>query len=286
VATTSGERCRVEVFGEGSQSGPCDEQNLIYRAMRYVADREFLNLPPVQLTVRNEIPFASGLGSSGAAIVAGIALCASLSRLEISTDKMLRYATELEGHADNVAAALLGEFVINCISEDGEVFAVRSAWPKEIKVITVSPHFQLETKYARSILPETVTREDMIYNMQRVALFGAALAAKRYDLLWEAMQDRTHQSYRAQLVPGLAEALATPRMPGLLGIALSGSGPGVVALATHNFEEIGQTLASVFPKHQLRSTIRVLQVDVAGIQTQAHSDLIASALVEQTTGKC
>jgi homoserine kinase len=261
--------CIVETFDErDSNIIPRDQENLIYKAMRLVAEREGFELPPVRLEIENEIPFASGLGSSGAAIVAGLSLFSELMEQELSVEKLLRYATELEGHADNVAAALLGSLVINCTKEDGEVLGVKCPWPRDIKVIAVSPQFQVVTKFARSILPDSVSRRDLVYNLQRVALFGAAFLNGDYELLWEAMKDQVHQPLRAQLVPGLREALDTTKMTGLLGIALSGSGPTVVALATTNFEEIGQRIASAFHERQLATTIRILEVETEGVKTK------------------
>ena len=261
--------CEVYMAGQESENGnaPRGRGNLIYRAMRLVADREGIKLPPLRLDVRNDIPFASGLGSSGAAIVAGIALCSKLHGLELSREKIFRYGTELEGHADNVVAALLGGLVINCIKEDGNVMATKRSWPALIRLIAVTPHLFVETKHARQILASQVSRADAVYNLQRVALFGAALENQEYDLLWEAMQDRLHQKRRSQLVPGLAEALAVPRVAGLLGIALSGSGPTVVALATEHFGEIGDLIAEYFHKQNLETTVRSLEVDHLGLQT-------------------
>jgi homoserine kinase len=269
VKTKSSRLCDVYMAGQeyGNGNAPRGRGNLIYRAMRLVAEREGIELPPVRLDVRNDIPFASGLGSSGAAIVAGIALYSTLFRLELTNENILRYGTELEGHADNVAAALLGGLVINCIKEDGRVIAAKRFWPSEIKIIAVTPHFSVQTRHARNILSEQVSRADAVYNLQRVALFGAALEKQDYDLLWEAMQDRLHQEQRAELVPGLTEALAIQRLPGLLGLALSGSGPSVVALATENFGEIGDLIAECFHKHQLETTVRLLEVDHLGLRT-------------------
>jgi len=151
---------------------------MIYRAMRYVAEREGLHLPPVRLAVSNEIPLASGLGSSGAAIIAGITLGAALCGLTLTTETILRYATRLESHADNVAAALLGGWVIHCIKPDGSVLAIKKRWPPDIKIIVVTPHYRLETEHARAILPPTISRADAVFNMQRLALFSAALRAR------------------------------------------------------------------------------------------------------------
>ncbi len=267
--------CEVHMSGEAHENGntPRGRGNLIYRAMRFVAEREGIRLAPLRLNVRNDIPFASGLGSSGAAIVAGIALCSALFDLELTNEKILRYGTELEGHADNVAATLLGGLVINCIKEDRSVIAAKRLWPATVKLIAVTPHVSVETKHARQILSAQVSRGDAVFNLQRVALFGAALEKRDYDLLWEAMQDRLHQERRAGLVPGLADALAIPRVPGLLGIALSGSGPTVIALATEHFREISDLIAGCFHENGLATTVRLLEVDHLGLRTSMTAPL-------------
>ena len=105
-----------------------------------------------------------------------------------------------------------------------------------------------------------------MYNLQRTALFTAALAQQRYDLFWEAMHDRLHQPQRESLVPGLSEALALPRMQGLLGLALSGAGPSIVALVDGNEEAIGARIASCFQARRIESTVRILDVDNEGCQ--------------------
>ena len=135
---------------------------------------------------------------------------------------------------------------------------------REIRVVVVSPHSQLPTHVARAALPRTVSRQDAVYNLQRTTLFTAALAQQRYELLWEAMHDRLHQPQRESLVPGLAEALALPRMQGLLGLALSGAGPSIVALVDDNEEAIGARIASCFQTHAIESTVRILDVDNEG----------------------
>jgi homoserine kinase len=265
------EPCRVRSLGEGeiTAARPRPANNLIFQAMRLAAERERLSLPPVRLAVHNQVPFGRGLGSSAAAIVAGITLCSALCHREIPDEAVLSYGLELEGHADNISAALYGGFVVNCVKPDRNVIAVKRCWPSEIKVIVVSPDVSLKTELARNALPRTVEREDAVYNLQRASLFGAALEAGDYDLLWEAMQDRLHQTYRESFVPGLGEALATPRQPGLLGLALSGSGPSVIALVRDHFAEIGETIADSFRRHGTETTVRLLQVENQGRKTQA-----------------
>ena len=262
------EPCRVTTTGaKENEALPRNAVNLIYRAMSFAARREGVSLPPVDLTVHNEIPLASGLGSSAAAIVAGIKLSALLTQKNISDQTILNYATEFEGHPDNVAASLYGGFLASCTASDGAVLSTRFEWPAQIRVVVVSPHSQLPTHVARAVLPRMTTRTDAVHNLQRIALFTAAIAQQRYDLLWEAMRDRLHQPYRESLVPGLAEALALPRLPGLLGIALSGAGPSIVGLVDDNEEEIGARIANCFQARNIESTIRILDVDNEGSVT-------------------
>jgi len=253
---------------EGSSLLPTSpERNLIFCAMRRTAACEGFELPPVRLAVQNQIPVASGLGSSAAATVAGIALAFAIAGRTIPKEKVLRYAAEMEGHADNVAAALLGGLVVTLARPDGTVVAIRKAWPKMIRIIAVTPAMALETGKSRAVLPQTVERADAVRNLQRSALLVAALDERRYDLLWDALQDRLHQVHRQLLVPGLADVLAMPRSPGLLGIALSGAGPTVIALATDRFDEIGKVIAGHFNRNGLASTVRRLEAAQEGLVT-------------------
>ena len=266
VQIRPGSRTLARTRGVGSASLPkSPEQNLIFRAMRYAAEKEGFQLPAVRLAVKNEIPMAGGLGSSAAAAVAGVALAYATAGRSLSRENALRYAKEIEGHADNAGAALLGGLVVTYTQTDGGVGAMRLAWPKMIRVIAVTPAIELPTKKSRAVLPAQVPRGDAVENLQRSALFVAAIEARRYDLIWDAMQDRLHQHYRQKLIPGLAEVLAIPQMPGLLGLALSGAGPSVVALATAGFDEIGKTIAARFEHAGLAATIRFLEVAQDGI---------------------
>lgn len=265
AAPGAAEPCRVTTTGaKENETLPRNAVNLIYRAMAFAARRDGASLPPVDLVAHNEIPLASGLGSSAAAIVAGIKLGGLITGKEISDQTIQNYATEFEGHPDNVTASLHGGFLASCVSNDGAVVSTKFVWPAQIRVVVVSPHSQLPTHVARAALPRTITRHDAVYNLQRSSLFTAAIAQRRYDLLWEAMRDRLHQPYRESLVPGLAEALALPRMKGLVGIALSGAGPSIVALVDDNEQEIGAHIASCFQAHGIESTIRVMDVDNEG----------------------
>ncbi|HUJ30426.1 MAG TPA: homoserine kinase [Candidatus Acidoferrum sp.] len=252
----------------GSSALPsAPEENLIFRAMRHTADREGFQLPPIRLAVQNDIPMASGLGSSAAATVAGVVLGFAVARRAVPKEAALQYAAEVEGHTDNVAASLLGGLVVTVARPDGSVIGVQKRWPKMIRVVAVTPLFSLETNRSRAVLPKMVERADAVHNLQRSALLVAALEERRYDLIWDALQDRLHQPYRQRLIPGLEDVLATPRMPGLLGLALSGAGPSVVALATDRFEKIGSEIARRFEKNGLTATFQTFEVAQEGFST-------------------
>ena len=258
----------------GSEKLPTNAaENLILRAMSHAAKRERFVLPAVSLDAHNEIPIAGGLGSSAAAIVAGIALAYAISGRKMTEDAALGCATALESHVDNVGAALLGGFVASMVRPDGSAVAIRRSWPKEIRVVAITPEVTLKTSASRAALPPSVPHADAVFNLQRSSLFLAALEARRYDLLADAMRDRLHQPYRQQLIPGLAAVLSMPLLPGMLGVALSGSGPTVVALATSNFEKIGVAVANRFKEAGLTTVVRNLAV--------VHSGLKISALPER-----
>ena len=234
-----------------------DGENFIERAFRTLASRHGTHLPSLEVEVQSDIPMRAGLGSSAAATVAGLRLYEAVEGPR-PLDELLAIATELEGHPDNAAAALLGGLVGSCVREDGSVTALTSHWPHDIRFVIVTPDVKLSTSDAREVVPTRIDMRDAVFNMQRVALMLQALEAGRHDLLREALKDRWHQPYRQPLVPGLESALALDH-PDLLGLCLSGSGPSVVALAT-NVEPIERLLAESYADANIPFTIRTLDV--------------------------
>jgi homoserine kinase len=258
--------CRIEVIFEESHSHfPRDENNLIYRAMKNAAEKSNKSLPSVHLKIHNEIPLSAGLGSSAAAVVAGIELANQLCELNLTKEDTLQIATEMEGHPDNVSASIFGGWVINCSDGNGKAITIKRDFPDEIKVIVVTPHAQLETKKAREALPKTVSHKDAVFNLQRAALFIAAIESRRFDLLHEAMRDCLHQPYRENLIPGLKDALAVDDIEGLSGVCISGAGPSVLAFATGNFDAISEAITDCFQRNDIETTVRFLEVCNVGI---------------------
>ncbi|KAN0062478.1 Trihydroxynaphthalene reductase [Thecaphora frezii] len=294
--------------GLGADEAPLDPyKNLTTRTALYVLRcHSRPSFPPgVTIRVHNEIPFGRGLGSSGAAVVAGLLLGDALGELNLSKDRLLDHALMIERHPDNVTAALMGGFVgsylLELSPEDREAKSVplsevlpeyppdaseswgthpptpphgighyiRFGWAKEIKVIAIIPHFQVSTAKARNVLPESYSKQDLVFNLQRLAVLTTALTRSPPDqyLIYQAMQDKVHQPYRTNLIPGLKRILesVTPQThPGVLGICLSGAGPTILALATDDLQGIAERICGEFRKEGIECDTKFLQVTEEG----------------------
>ncbi len=238
--------------------GEPEGENYIERAFQFLAHQRGESFPSLAIEVDSEIPMRAGLGSSAAATVAGLRLYESIAG-PLPPQALLNAACALEGHPDNVAAALLGGLTISCQLPDRSVFAVRLEWPKALRFVVLTPEFPLSTSASRGALPETISREDAVFNLQRLALLLQALQRSDFSLLREALRDRIHQPYRQKLVPGLEEALSFEH-PDLLGVCLGGAGPSIVGFAIRNFETVEHLLATIFRPFSFPFTIRTMAV--------------------------
>ena len=235
------------------------------------------------------IPLSRGLGSSAAAVLAGVMLGNEIGHLELSKERMFDYCLMVERHPDNIGAACFGGFVGAFMkmqippSEPSETLS-RSldAPPKgigsyhhfqfnpDIKIVVVNPDFHLNTIDARGRLPKTYSREDAVFNAQRCSLLPVLLGESPLNSakISEAMCDRLHQPYRTDLVPGFGRVLQNLKpdaYPGLLSVCLSGAGPSIIALATSNFEQIAQAICAILREAQdIRYDWQVLEVDHDG----------------------
>jgi homoserine kinase len=240
---------------EFAGAGPAGE-NRIESAFRLARRHVGVPAPGLKVEVSSEIPQAAGLGSSAAAAVAGLRLYEAVTAPR-PTEDWLAMASELEGHPDNAAAALLGGITVSCQREDGAIMARSSRWPEAVKLVVATPDMGLHTSHARRVLPAEVPLKDAIFNLQRGLLLVHALRSGRYDDLREALKDRWHQPARASLVPGLAEAIAFDD-PAVLGVCLSGAGPSLVALTTDGAEKATALFDDLYTRLGLPCTIRTL----------------------------
>lgn len=205
------------------------DRNLLLDVYRKTLAANGRTATPLALQVRNEIPLGMGCGSSAAVRLAGVALAVHFGELGWGRDEILTEATRLEGHPDNTAACWLGGFVAG--SWDGATLRTISIpAPVAWRALIVLPEKPLATTASRAVLPANYSRADVIANLQRVALLTAAFAAMREDLIAEAMRDRLHQPYRSEACPLLPKLLPLSGTDGVLGVALSGAGPGVLLL--------------------------------------------------------
>jgi homoserine kinase len=225
--TASG--CDVSFTGEGVLDLPSDETHLIVRSMRATFDVLGAQPPGLRVRAVNRIPHGRGLGSSAAAIVAGVQLARGLVQDGTSilgAEDTLALASELEGHPDNVAACLLGGFTLAWL-QDTRAHAV-SFRPDGIWPVVFIPAGHSSTKVARAVLPSAVPHSDAAFNAARAAMLILALTG-RPELLLSATEDRLHQSYRASSMPASTTLLERLRAAGIAAV-ISGAGSSVLAL--------------------------------------------------------
>jgi homoserine kinase len=242
----------VEVRGAGADDVPRDESHLVVRAMRATFDLMGARPLGLRLSCHNVIPHARGLGSSSAAIVAGVTLARGLvagGGLLVDDEALFRLAARLEGHPDNVAPALHGGFVIS--GHDDDYYAVRSAVDPRIEVVVFVPPTPVATEVARGLLPAEVPHADAAADAGRAALLVAALAGQP-EQLFRATRDYLHQDYRRAAMPESLALIDSLRADGLAAV-VSGAGPTVLAFIDGSD---GETLASRCPVgwdvHRLR----------------------------------
>jgi homoserine kinase len=255
---------QVEIEGEGADLLLADHSNLVLQA----ADRLILaagHQPATwHLRATNRIPPGSGLGSSAAAVIGGLAGANALLGSPLGVRALLELAGQFEGHYDNAAAALLGGLVAVSGRPDGPLVR-RLASPK-IRVAVACPAIQLPTAMMRSELPPQVPLQNAVFNLGSALLTVEALRAGDYDLLGQAMQDRLHQANRSLHIPGIAEAEHAARASGARAVCVAGAGPALAAFAEDHIEVIAQAMQEAFARAGVEARCFALETDSAGVQ--------------------
>jgi homoserine kinase len=249
--------------GEGAAEVPLNPKNLIVRAAEDPFAGWSRPLSGLELRVRNEIPVGRGLGSSAAAIVAGIMLGAKLRGLRMPVQRILELAFPLEGHGDNLAAALHGGFCI-AVLENGGVRVHRLDWPSRWRAVLFVPSDVSPTHEARRLVPRRPAREDAVFNLGRVAEWVLACSQKDRSLVASAMDDRLHQPGRARAYRYLDDTIAAAEQAGALGAALSGAGGSVIAIADRNLAAVGKAMAKAAGSHGIKGKPLTLRPAAAG----------------------
>lgn len=242
---------------------PLSPDNLIYKSMNHVFNITGIRPKGVKIIQEVNIPLSRGLGSSSTCIAAGILAANELIGKPLNFDEMLNEAVKLEGHPDNIAPTFLGGMVASVGIDEKYIYKKFSVSPK-FKFIALIPDFKLSTQKARSVLPETYTREDAIYNISRVILLVDALNKGEKDNLSEFLNDKIHQPYRKRLIKHFDDIQAYCLNKGAYGVYLSGAGPTIMVIADSD-SNLQQDIKEFFINNNLNWGIKELNVNNEGI---------------------
>jgi homoserine kinase len=263
---SAGAQLSLEYQGKTPERFPMASSNLILRALLLAAQR--LDAPPPggHVLVQSDIPISVGLGSSAAAVIAGLLLGVQHSGKQVAPELILRWAEEIEGHIDNAAAAYHGGLVLALSKNVERVVVAKTNFPESIRLVIVTPSMTVPTHQAREVLPRKYNRSDVLHTMQRTSILVATCFSGNFDLFPELFQDKLHQPYRQQLVPGMERCLAL-RLPGLLGVAISGSGSSVIAFTTSDEMRVAEELQRIFADEgmQTEATFTLADNNGAGV---------------------
>lgn len=223
----TGSELMIAATGRDAERCGRTRNNMIFETYRDLLMGAGRGVVPLDLRIHNEIPLGMGCGSSAAARLGGVMLANHFGRLGLDLCACMEEASRREGHPDNVAACALGHMTVSAIV-DGRLSAATCGEALAWRLLLALPAAGLATEKARALLPAEYSRADAVANVQRTALLVAAFALGRGDLLRVAMQDRLHQPYRMESAPLLSRLLPLAGGAGVLGVALSGAGPGVL----------------------------------------------------------
>jgi homoserine kinase len=265
-----GEARLVECSGTAAE-WPRGAENLVLRGLERAARGLGTRVPALRLAAQSEIPLARGLGSSGAAVAAGLLLGERCAREPAGEQQLLAWGLELEGHPDNASAALLGGCTLSVPIGNGALRVVRAELSPEIGFALAWSQTQLPTRAARAVLPESVPFADAVENPRRLALLLEGLKRADGELLQLGIEDRLHVRHRLPLIPGGREALAAARGAGAWAATISGSGSALIALAPHaRAQAAADAMAAALARDGSRATGRVVEV-VHGAPRWVHS---------------
>lgn len=222
-------RLVVQMEGEGAGQLPADESHLMFQvAFEYLRQAGRPDWPSLRVACLNRIPLARGLGSSAATRVLGVMLGQLLADRQDSNE-VFAWASRLEGHPDNVAPAVFGGLASSLSQPDGSYHS--QEWPlhADLRLVVAIPHFTLETKQSRAVLPPHYTRNEAVFNLARLPWLLRGLGEGRSDWLALGSEDRWHQEQRGALIPGMHQVFLAARQAGAAACYLSGAGPTLAA---------------------------------------------------------
>lgn len=252
---------------------PTDESNLIYSSAKRIY--EILDKPFKGLKIRqkNDIPMARGLGSSSACLVGGLMGANALLGNALTKDELINLSAAIEGHPDNTTPAILGGLV-TCAVDHGKVYSVSVPVDGHAKFVALIPPETLKTSHARSVLPQTVSRENSVFNLSRAALMTASLFSGRLENLKIATDDMLHQPFRMGLIKGADTAFRVAYETGAYGVYISGAGSTVMAIVDEKDDTFAERIEVELKKNGIFNwTVTELRTDSKGADIQFISDM-------------
>ena len=255
----------IDIKGEGADYLDRGNGNLVYRSLTFLFKEIGMPVPPMAIACENNIPVSRGLGSSAAAVASGLVAANAICGDIFSTQELLKFAVTLEGHPDNVTAAILGGCRI--VVRDGEDLIVASVpLAKEIRAVLFIPEQLIRTEKSREVLGPEVSRADALFNVGRVALLVNALNTGKHDDLRVATQDRLHQPQREVLFPAMRLIIKAGLEAGAVGAFLSGSGSTIIAMVRDHEMTVSYEIADMAAKKGIPGELRVVEFSQIGTQ--------------------
>ncbi|MGL5314049.1 MAG: homoserine kinase [Peptostreptococcaceae bacterium] len=260
----------IEEIDNGLEVIGCEKEfankdNLIYKSMQFFFDNVDCKYIPngVRIEIESNIPVSRGLGSSASCIVAGVIAANELSKANLNKDELLKIATQIEGHPDNVAPALFGNMVVSIMENENIHYNVIKV-PNHLKFCAMIPNFRLSTEKARAALPSDISHKDGIFNVGRVSLLISAIMNQNFDLIKVACQDKMHQDYRGSLIENYKEIVNHANNLNSLGVFLSGAGPTIMSIIKDNDLNFINQMNNYLSKLENNWMLKKLQCDNYG----------------------
>ena len=265
-----GSGIEINIIDEHNQDNveniPRDKSNIVYKAIELLYNYIGQSPNELKISIKTGIPVARGLGSSASVIVGGLIAANELLGQPADEAVLLSIATEIEGHPDNIAPAILGGVVLSDWEDDGSVVSKKLPWPEDWLITICIPDFELSTGISRSVLPAEVPMKDAVYNLRHSAMFIQAVHTKDEELLKLSLKDKLHQPYRTKLVPGLSQIMENLKhTEGVLGCVLAGAGPSVAVIQNGtNTDNIKEIVSSTWNDMNVNAQIYTLPVEGEG----------------------
>ncbi|MBR2525788.1 homoserine kinase [bacterium] len=245
---------------------PQDKDNIVLKAVEMLYNLVGQEANELKININTNIPIARGLGSSASVIVGGLLCANELLGFPADEAALLSIATEVEGHPDNIAPAIIGGLVMSSMEDDGSIIYRRLNWNDDWHITVCIPDFELATNVSRSVLPENVSLKDASFNSKRLAMLIHAIDTKDTQLMKYALEDRLHQPYREKLIPGFKEIRdALKHKDQILGTVISGAGPSIIVISEKNeLEYIKDTVKDLWNDFNINSEIKTMKIEMNG----------------------